>query len=123
MKIMIVGGTGFLGNYTAQVALEHGHEVGSLSLDDIDLKGWYPEEIAVNYGDVFELSEDELVPFFEGYDAMVYSVGPDDRVYIVDAKANIVYAFDRYYKFLFKIESFITTRVFRMRSLTPPVYS
>lgn len=79
MKIMIVGGTGFLGYYTAQVALERGHEVGSLSLDDIDLKGWYPEEIAVNYGDVFELSEDELVPFFEGYDAMVYSVGPDDR--------------------------------------------
>ncbi len=34
-------------------------------------------------------------------------VGPDNRVYIVDAKANIVYAFDRYYKFLFQIDSFI----------------
>ena len=34
-------------------------------------------------------------------------VGPDNRVYIVDAGANTVYAFDRYYKFLFQIDSFI----------------
>lgn len=80
MKIMIVGGTGFLGYYTALDALKKGHEVGSLSLDDVKLGDWYPKEIAVNYGDVFELSEDELVPFFEGYDAMIYSVGPDDRI-------------------------------------------
>lgn len=80
MKIMIVGGTGFLGYYTALDALKKGHKVGSLSLDDVNLKGWYPKEIDVKYGDVFELSEDELVPFFEGYDAVVYSVGPDDRI-------------------------------------------
>ena len=33
-------------------------------------------------------------------------VGPDNKVYIVDAVANTVYAFDRYYKFLFKIDTF-----------------
>lgn len=80
MKIMIVGGTGFLGYYTALDALKKGHEVGSLALNDVNLEGWYPKEVAVNYGDVFELSEDELVSYFKGYDAMVYSVGPDDRI-------------------------------------------
>ena len=37
MKIMIVGGTGFLGYYATQTALEHGHEVASFSLDDVNL--------------------------------------------------------------------------------------
>ena len=80
MKIKIVGGTGFLGYYTAKAALQHGHAVGSFSLDDIPLGDWYPSEIDVRYGDVFTMSEDALVEEFCGYDAMVYSVGPDDRV-------------------------------------------
>lgn len=80
MKIKIVGGTGFLGYYTAKTALSRGYEVGSLSLDDIDLSGWYPEEIDVRYADIFETSEEDLIKEFEGYDSMVYSVGPDDRI-------------------------------------------
>jgi len=80
MKIMIVGGTGFLGYYTTLAALKKGHSVGSLSMDDIDLEGWYPSGVDVRFGDVFAMSEEELIPVFEGYDAMVYSVGPDDRV-------------------------------------------
>ena len=40
MKIMIVGGTGFLGYYATQTALKHGHEVSSFSLDDVTLEGW-----------------------------------------------------------------------------------
>ncbi len=80
MKIMIVGGTGFLGYYTALAALEKGHEVSSLSLDDIPLGDWYPKAVDVHYGDVFEMSEEELTEIFRGYDAMVYSVGPDDRI-------------------------------------------
>ncbi|HPF54614.1 MAG TPA: NAD(P)H-binding protein [Clostridia bacterium] len=80
MKIMIVGGTGFLGYYTALAALRKGHEVGALSIPDVELGDWFPSEIKLSYGDVFKATEDELVPLFEGYDAMVYSVGPDDRV-------------------------------------------
>lgn len=80
MKIMIVGGTGFLGYYSAKAALEKGHEVGSLSYDDIDLEGWYPPEIELKFGDVFVMSEDEICEAFKGYDTMIYSVGPDDRV-------------------------------------------
>ena len=79
MKIMIVGGTGFLGYYATKVALERGYEVGAFALDDVNLEGWWPKEVPVGHGDVFEMTEDELVPIFEGYDAFIYSVGPDDR--------------------------------------------
>ncbi|MCI2067991.1 MAG: hypothetical protein LKJ88_00205 [Bacilli bacterium] len=79
-KVMILGGTGFLGYYTALEALREGMEVGSISLDDIDLEGWYPKEIKVQYTDLFTVEEDKLAEMMKGYDYLVYSVGPDDRV-------------------------------------------
>lgn len=79
-NLMIVGGTGFLGYYSALEALKRGYKVASLSLDDINLEGWYPKEIDVHYGDVFEMSEEELTELFKGFDYLIYSVGPDDRV-------------------------------------------
>lgn len=83
-KIMILGGTGFLGYYTAKLALERGYEVGSISIldDDLvnkDLSSWFPKEIPNTILDVFACGEDELVEAMKGYDYMVYSIGPDDR--------------------------------------------
>lgn len=80
MNIMIVGGTGFLGYYATLAALARGHRVTSLSIDDIDLAGWYPTEATVRFGNVFTMSEAELTDAFSGYDALIYAVGPDDRV-------------------------------------------
>ena len=79
-NLMIVGGTGFLGYYSAKEALERGYKVASLSLDDINLEGWYPKEIEVHFGDVFKMEEEELIEIFKGYNYLIYSVGPDDRV-------------------------------------------
>ena len=78
-KIMILGGTGFLGYYTTMLALKKGYEVGSISLDDVNLEGWYPKEVKTQFTDLFETSEDDLVKMMKGYDYMIYSVGPDDR--------------------------------------------
>ena len=83
-KLMIVGGTGFLGYYTAQLALSKGYEVGSISIldDDLinkDLDSWYPKEIKNQLIDVFEADEDTLSKAMEGYDYLIYAVGPDDR--------------------------------------------
>ena len=80
MKIIVVGGTGFLGYHATLVGLKRGHELGALAVKDIDLSGWFPESVTVDYGDVFTLSGDELEQRFAGYDALVYAVGPDDRV-------------------------------------------
>ena len=81
---MIVGGTGFLGYYTAKLALSKGYEVGSISIldDDLvnkDLDSWYPKEIDNHILDVFSCKEEELEELMKGYDYMIYSVGPDDR--------------------------------------------
>ena len=83
-KIMILGGTGFLGFYTAKLALEKGYEVGSISIldDDLankDLDSWFPKEIHNTILDVFTCTEEELVEAMKGYDYMIYSIGPDDR--------------------------------------------
>jgi nucleoside-diphosphate-sugar epimerase len=51
-----------------------------MAIKDIDLTGWFPECVTVDYGDVFTLSGEELEQRFAGYDALVYAVGPDDRV-------------------------------------------
>ena len=80
MKIMIVGGTGFLGYHALLVALKRGYPVRTLAIDDISLESWYPGEVDVRYGNVFELSEKDLQEHFSGCDAIVYAVGPDDRV-------------------------------------------
>ena len=83
-KLMIVGGTGFLGFYTAKLALSKGYKVGSISIldDDLvnkDLSSWYPKEIDSTLLDVFSASEEEIAKVMKGYDYMIYAVGPDDR--------------------------------------------
>jgi len=79
MKVFIAGGTGFIGYHTALEFLKNGHEVTSLSLEDINLGGWYPKEVDVHYGDLFEMSDEEMEKLVAGHDALVYAVGPDDR--------------------------------------------
>ena len=81
MKVFIVGGTGFLGYYATLEFLKRGHEVDTMALPDIPLGDWFPKDkVGVSYGNVFEMSHDDLVEVFKGYDAMVYAVGPDDRI-------------------------------------------
>ncbi len=80
MKIIIVGGTGFLGYHSVLEALKRGHEVSSISIPDIELGEWFPEDVSVKYGNIFEMAFEELVQIFKGYDGMVYAVGPDDRI-------------------------------------------
>ncbi len=81
MKVFIVGGTGFLGYYATLEFLKRGHKVDTMSLPDIPLGSWFPKDkVGVSYGDVFKMNHEELVKVFKGYDAMVYAVGPDDRV-------------------------------------------
>lgn len=80
MKIIVVGGTGLLGYHSICVGLQRGHSLDALAIKDIELGEWFPQEVGVLYGSVFELSESDLREIFQGYDAMVYAVGPDDRV-------------------------------------------
>lgn len=79
-KLIVLGGTGFLGYYTVLDALKKGYDVTTLGIKDIELDNWFPKEVHVKVADVFKATEDELVELLKGYDYMVYSIGPDDRV-------------------------------------------
>jgi len=81
-KVFIAGGTGFLGYYTALLFLQKGVAVDTIALpNEIDLGTWYPKEIGSTFGDLFSMSEDEIVNLLKGkdYDTFIYALGPDDR--------------------------------------------
>lgn len=78
-KVIIIGGTGFLGYHAGLELLKRGYDVTSLNLPDARLDDWYPKEITRIPGNLFEMSNEELLAAMKGFDAMVYSVGPDDR--------------------------------------------
>ncbi len=80
MRIMVAGGTGLLGYHTILAGIKRGHTFGALTIDDVKLGEWYPDSVALSFGDLFTLSEAELTSRFTGFDALVYAVGPDDRV-------------------------------------------
>lgn len=80
MNIIVIGGTGLLGYHTVLDGLNKSHSMSALTIQDISLEDWYPPQVQVTYGDVFALPKSELRSLFTGYDAMVYAVGPDDRV-------------------------------------------
>jgi len=79
LKVFIVGGTGFIGYHTALEQLKRGNEVATISLPDIEIGDWFPKEIEIMHGNIFEMGVGALKKLFIGYDAMVYAVGPDDR--------------------------------------------
>lgn len=81
-NVFIVGGTGFLGYYAALEFLKKGIAVSSASIPDVKLGDWFPKQIKIvsDNLNIFTASEEELVKVFTGADALVYAVGPDDRV-------------------------------------------
>lgn len=81
-NVFIIGGTGFLGYYSALEFLKKGIAVSSLSIPDVELGGWFPRQINIagDNLDIFKASEKEIGAVLEGHEAMVYAVGPDDRV-------------------------------------------
>ncbi|MEO1416709.1 MAG: NAD-dependent epimerase/dehydratase family protein [Bacteroidota bacterium] len=79
MKVIVLGGTGFIGYHTCLQLLQGGHEVASVSFRPQDPKKWFSPEIPMYFHNLFEMSTGALIDIFTGYDAMVYALGPDDR--------------------------------------------
>ncbi len=80
LTVSIVGGTGLLGYHAALECRRRGHAVQCIAGHDIEPGGAFPDAIRFRKADVFRLPKRDLVRLFEGVDAMVYAVGPDDRV-------------------------------------------
>jgi len=81
-KVLIAGGTGFIGYHAAKLFLAKGVSVTAIALpNEIDLQGWFPHEINLIYGNLFELTEDEIIHMVkdQDFDTFIYALGPDDR--------------------------------------------
>jgi uncharacterized protein YbjT (DUF2867 family) len=73
MRILVTGGTGFVGRQVVAELLQQGHEVHCLMRSGSEKKLPHPEAIRVVYGDVGQ--PDTLTPAVQGCDAVIHLVG------------------------------------------------
>lgn len=60
--------------------LRRGHEVSTASIPDVELGDWFPSRVGVVHANLFKAPPADLVELVGGHDALVYAIGPDDRV-------------------------------------------
>jgi nucleoside-diphosphate-sugar epimerase len=89
-NVLIIGGTGFLGYHAGLELLKRNYRVTALAIPDVDHTEWFPGQIPVISCDVHTVDDDELNRHLEGFDCLVYAMGPDDRS-VPDAPADEFY--------------------------------
>ncbi len=80
MRVFMVGGTGFLGYYTVRELLARGHQVSTIALPPMPAPGLLPPEVKCSLGDIFTMSDAEVLAMLEGAEGFIYAAGLDDRV-------------------------------------------
>lgn len=82
-KVIIAGGTGFLGYPSAEEFLKKGIDVDIIALNgEMKNLDFVDKRINIITCDLFSASEQEIAKIFinKNYDALIYALGPDDRV-------------------------------------------
>jgi len=80
MKVLVIGGNGFLGYYIAKLLQEKGKEVGILVRTGDDFMPVFKTRPAVHQADLMTVTVDDLKPILKGYDMAVFAAGADDRL-------------------------------------------
>ncbi len=93
MKVFMIGGTGLLGSEAARIFIERGHEVTSVALPPLPEGAPIPEEMKLEFCNIYEKSDDEILAMLEGQDCFVFAAGIDERV---EFPAPV---YDAYYKY------------------------
>ncbi len=93
MKVFMIGGTGLLGSEAARIFIERGHEVTSVALPPLPQGAPIPEEMNLEFCNIYEKSDDEILAMLEGQDCFVFAAGIDERV---EFPAPV---YDAYYKY------------------------
>lgn len=75
---LVLGGTGLLGFHTSLELLARGYGVTTLSLPTTDTDH-LPAQADAHFGDIGEMSDDELRELFTGKHAVFYAIGADER--------------------------------------------
>lgn len=79
MRVLIIGGTGFLGFHAARAMLEQHHKITAVGLPPEPPAGLFPSEVVIRICDIARLSDTELIDLMHGHDAIVFAAGVDDR--------------------------------------------
>ncbi len=74
MHVLVIGGSGLLGTFAVHEALQRGHVVSAMARTARE-----SETVRWRAGDVTTMTEGQLREAFTGQDAVVYSLGLDDR--------------------------------------------
>jgi len=72
MRVLIIGGTGLLGQHISAELTDRGHTVSAMARQAVSGR-------TVVLGDAQRMSEDEWSKTLEGFDAVVFAAGVDDR--------------------------------------------
>ena len=85
-RVIVIGGTGFLGYHAIQEFLSKGWEVTALGLPPADpsviasRQALYPATVKVMLQNLDKTSDADLLALLRGYDALVFAAGVDDRL-------------------------------------------
>jgi dihydroflavonol-4-reductase len=80
VKLLIAGGTGFLGYHALREALRRGHTVTALGRPPVPPAELFPPSIQLVEADLANLSDHELTALTAGYEGVIFAAGADDRV-------------------------------------------
>lgn len=79
-RVLIIGGTGFLGYHAAHEFLAAGWEVTAVGLPPAPPAGLFSPSIRLVIDDIHRLADSDLESLLAGHQALVFAAGLDDRV-------------------------------------------
>lgn len=79
MKVLMIGGTGFLGYYAVHELQRLGHLVTLLALPPLPAGGLFSPDTVIKLANLNTLTDDELERLLYGQDGLVFAAGADDR--------------------------------------------
>jgi len=80
MNILVIGGTGLLGCAAAQLFIERGHHVKTITLPPVPPGAVMPPGLHIIFGNVLTMDNDALLAHMQGCDCLVFAAGVDERV-------------------------------------------
>jgi dihydroflavonol-4-reductase len=79
-KIMVIGGTGFIGYHAVLELIKRGQQVTVLALPPVPAENLFPKEVKIILADLGKISDDEVRNILQGNDGVVFAAGADERI-------------------------------------------
>ncbi len=80
MKVILIGGTGFLGYHAGLEFLRRNHRVTALGLPPLPLDTEYQQRVSFVTLNLETASDQQLLDHFSGQEVLIYAAGADDKV-------------------------------------------